>query len=205
MTSKTPRCLSAAISCGLRPPPARHTETGTAFGARKSGIRAGLTPSTLQWCRCGRCRGRNLAESVAVRRRFRAGVGVFWQTLTKVRPCAPRLGPGTPGEPVACAPSRLRRRRRRSLPAARRHATRRRRLSPGGLRLRKGSGRGLQTVHGRFLRQFSSACRVDRRTRARPARRPVRMPCRGSRGLPGMHRHTSPRPHKSVTNLQHFV
>ena len=38
-------------------------------------------PSTLQWCRCGRFRGRNLAESVTVRRRFRAGVGVFWQTL----------------------------------------------------------------------------------------------------------------------------
>ena len=38
-------------------------------------------PSTLQWCRCGRFRGRNLAESVAARRRFRAGVGVFWQTL----------------------------------------------------------------------------------------------------------------------------
>ena len=38
-------------------------------------------PSTLQWCRCGRFRGRNLAESGAVRRRFRAGVGVFWQTL----------------------------------------------------------------------------------------------------------------------------
>ena len=35
---------------------------------------------TLQWCRCGRCRGRNLAESVAVRRRFRAKVGVFWQS-----------------------------------------------------------------------------------------------------------------------------
>ena len=47
-------------------------------------MRAGLTPSTLQWCRCGRCRGRNLAESVAVRRRFRAGVGVFWQTLAIV-------------------------------------------------------------------------------------------------------------------------
>ena len=41
----------------------------------------GLMPSTLQSCRCGRFRGRNLAESVAVRRRFRAGVGVFWQTL----------------------------------------------------------------------------------------------------------------------------
>ena len=39
-------------------------------------------PSTLQWCRCDRFRGRNLAGSVAVRRRFRAGVGVFCQTLT---------------------------------------------------------------------------------------------------------------------------
>ena len=45
----------------------------------------GLMPSTLQWCRCGRFRGRNLAESVAVRRRFRAGVGVFCQTLTTNR------------------------------------------------------------------------------------------------------------------------
>ena len=39
----------------------------------------GLMPSTLQWCRCGRFRGRNLAGSVAVRRRYRAGVGVFCQ------------------------------------------------------------------------------------------------------------------------------
>ena len=45
-------------------------------------MRTGLTPSTVQWCRCGRFRGRNLADSVAVRRRFRAGVGVFCQTLT---------------------------------------------------------------------------------------------------------------------------
>ena len=44
-------------------------------------MRTGMTPSPLQWCRCGRLRGRNLAESVAVCRRFRAGVGVFWQTL----------------------------------------------------------------------------------------------------------------------------
>ena len=44
-------------------------------------MRTGLTPSTVQWCRCGRFRGRNLADSVAVRRRFRAGVGVFCQTL----------------------------------------------------------------------------------------------------------------------------
>ena len=63
------------------PPRARRTETGTAFSARKSGMRTGLTPSTVQWCRCGRFRGRNLADSVAVRRRFRAGVGVFCQTL----------------------------------------------------------------------------------------------------------------------------
>ena len=72
------------------PPPARHTETGTAFGARKSGIRAGLTPA---WCRCGRCRGRNLAESVAVRRRFRAKVGVFWQSADSdfSPPLAPRF------------------------------------------------------------------------------------------------------------------
>ena len=44
-------------------------------------MRAGLTPNAVQWCRCGGLRGRNLAESVAVRRRFRAGVGVFCQTL----------------------------------------------------------------------------------------------------------------------------
>ena len=62
-------------------PPARHTETGTDPDARKSGMHTGLTPSTLQQCRCSRFRGRNLAESVAVRRRSRAGVGVFWQTL----------------------------------------------------------------------------------------------------------------------------
>ena len=42
-------------------------------------------PRTLQWCRYGRFRGRNLAEGVAVRRRFRAGVGVFCQTLIKSR------------------------------------------------------------------------------------------------------------------------
>ena len=47
-------------------------------------MRTGLTPSTVQWCRCGRFRGRNLADSVAVRRRFRAGVGVFCQTLDKL-------------------------------------------------------------------------------------------------------------------------
>ena len=50
-----------------------------------------------------------------------------------------------------------------------------------------------------------SACCVDKRVRAQPARRPVRMPCRGSRGLPGMRRHTSSRPHKSITNLQGFL
>ena len=49
-------------------------------------MRTGLTPSTVQWCRCGRFRGRNLADSVAVRRRFRAGVRVFCQTLASVRP-----------------------------------------------------------------------------------------------------------------------
>ena len=65
------------------PPRARHTETGTAFGVRKSRIWTGLMPSTLQWCRCSRFRGRNLAESGAVHRRFRAGVGVFCQTLAK--------------------------------------------------------------------------------------------------------------------------
>ena len=43
-------------------------------------MRAGLTPNAVQWCRCGGLGGPNLAESVAVRRRFRAGVGVFWQT-----------------------------------------------------------------------------------------------------------------------------
>ena len=68
------------------PPRARHTETGTAFGVRKSRMWTGLMPSTLQWCRCGRFRGRNLAESVAVRRRFRAGVGVFCQTLIRALP-----------------------------------------------------------------------------------------------------------------------
>ena len=50
-------------------------------------------PSTLQWCRCGRFRGRNLAESVAVRRRFRAGVGVFCQTLPNGFPLLPNIGP----------------------------------------------------------------------------------------------------------------
>ena len=63
------------------PAPLRRTETGTAFGARKSGMRAGLTPNAVQWCRCGGLRGPNLAECVAVRRRFRAKVGVFWQSL----------------------------------------------------------------------------------------------------------------------------
>ena len=65
------------------PPPARRTETGTAFGARKSRMRAGLTPNAVQWCRCGGLRGPNLAECVAVRCRFRAKVGVFWQSLVK--------------------------------------------------------------------------------------------------------------------------
>ena len=76
---------AALPDCGyhlrISTPPARHTETGTAFGARKSGMWAGLTPNAVQWCRCGGFRGRNLAESVAVRRRFRAGVRVFCQTL----------------------------------------------------------------------------------------------------------------------------
>ena len=44
-------------------------------------MRAGLTPNAVQWCRCGGLRGPNLAECVAVRRRFRAKVGVFWQSL----------------------------------------------------------------------------------------------------------------------------
>ena len=39
--------MSAAISCGLRPR-AQHTETGTAFGVRKSRLWTGLMPSTLQ-------------------------------------------------------------------------------------------------------------------------------------------------------------
>ena len=47
---------------------------------------AGLTPSAVQWCRCGGFRGPDLAESVPVRRRFRAGVGVFCQTLAKHDP-----------------------------------------------------------------------------------------------------------------------
>ena len=68
----------------IAPPRARHTETGTAFGARKSEMRAGWTPSTVQWCRCGGFRGRNLAEGVAVRRRFRAEMGVFWQTRISI-------------------------------------------------------------------------------------------------------------------------
>ena len=45
-------------------------------------MRAGLTPNAVQWCRCGGLRGPNLAECVAVRRRFRAKVGVFWQSLS---------------------------------------------------------------------------------------------------------------------------
>ena len=45
-------------------------------------MRAGLTPNAVQWWRCGGLRGPNLAECVAVRRRFRAKVGVFWQSLT---------------------------------------------------------------------------------------------------------------------------
>ena len=57
-------------------------------------MRTGLTPSTVQWCRCGRFRGRNLADSVAVRRRFRAGVGVFCQTLINY------LHLGFPTEPI---------------------------------------------------------------------------------------------------------
>ena len=44
-------------------------------------MRAGLTPNAVQWCRCGGLRGPNLAECVAVRRRFRAKVGGFWQSL----------------------------------------------------------------------------------------------------------------------------
>ena len=44
-------------------------------------MRAGLTPNAVQWCRCGGLRGPNLAECVAVRCRFRAKVGVFWQSL----------------------------------------------------------------------------------------------------------------------------
>ena len=44
-------------------------------------MRAGLTPNAVQWWRCGGLRGPNLAECVAVRRRFRAKVGVFWQSL----------------------------------------------------------------------------------------------------------------------------
>ena len=59
-------------------------------------MRTGMTPSPLQWCRCGRLRGRNLAESVAVCRRFRAGVGVFWQTLIR----EVGVGPGS-GDEVA--------------------------------------------------------------------------------------------------------
>ena len=44
-------------------------------------MRAGLTPNAVQWCRCGGLRGPNLAECVVVRRRLRAKVGVFWQSL----------------------------------------------------------------------------------------------------------------------------
>ena len=47
-------------------------------------MRAGLTPNAVQWCRCGGLRGPNLAECVAVRRRFRAKVGVFWQSLNSL-------------------------------------------------------------------------------------------------------------------------
>ena len=47
-------------------------------------MRAGLTPNAVQWCRCGGLRGPNLAECVAVRRRFRAKVGVFWQSLSTI-------------------------------------------------------------------------------------------------------------------------
>ena len=72
-------------------------------------MRAGLTPSTLQWCRCGRFRGRNLAESVAVRRRFRAGVRVFCQTLpTMAKTFAVRSNAvGVAGKIAQCVGVRL--------------------------------------------------------------------------------------------------
>ena len=86
------RAAGARPSPAAFAPPAQHTETGTDFGVRKSKMWAGLMPSTLQWCRCGRFRGRNLAESVTVRRRFRVGVGVFWQTLvTTIALLLPRV------------------------------------------------------------------------------------------------------------------
>ena len=56
-------------------------------------MRAGLTPSAVQWCRCGGFRGPDLAESVPVRRRFRAGVGVFCQTLASFPIIRARNGP----------------------------------------------------------------------------------------------------------------
>ena len=59
------------------PAPARRTETGTAFGARKSGMRAGLTPNAVQWCRCGGLRGPNLAECVAVQSQIPRESGGF--------------------------------------------------------------------------------------------------------------------------------
>ena len=71
-------------------------------------------PSTLQWCRCSRFRGRNLAECVAVRRRFRAKVGVFWQSLASTDKLPHLeisritvLNPGTVCPPTEAVGSRL--------------------------------------------------------------------------------------------------
>ena len=94
--SRTVRCLNVVD----RFRPARHSRSsGTALSVgreRKSRMWTGLMPSNLQWCRCGRFRGPNLAESVAVRRRFRAGVRAFCQKLIMVelRTGAPTVGSG---------------------------------------------------------------------------------------------------------------
>ena len=79
-------------------------------------------------------------------------------SLTYGAPLRARLGPGTAGEPGACA--------------------------PGGLRLRKGSERGLQLFHGLLSLPVSSAHPVDRLQGPRPASRHLRRsPGGGSRSL----------------------
>ena len=110
---------------------------------------------------------------------------------------SPRLGPGTPGGPGACARNRLRCRRRRSGPGARREP------ACGGFMPKMGSWRCLQLFHGRLTLPPSSTHPVD--SLKAPQHTCRHRPGGGSRSLPRPAPAPSPLPHKSLAIIHKLV
>ena len=126
-----------------------------------------------------------------------SALGSRLSALTYSATLCPRLGPGTPGGPGACARNRLRLRRRRSGPGARREP------ACGGFLPEMGSWRCLQQFHGRLTLPPSSTHPVD--SLKAPQHTCRHRPGGGSRSLPRPAPAPSPLPHKSLAIIHKLV